>query len=170
MVNNFFFQFSYFLNSFPKGLESRSLLNVNTSQPYSATSSEFDNGFIRDTGTGLVYQGCSPANGFITTIQLPAPINQPKSDYEDFATTGYGYAALKRLLQGVVNVEIIDLNDSDDLIYAEFQDYDGVIAGCNVCSQLENRRKATYIGGDSKLYEPYVYVNDIFNVEGCEIF
>lgn len=123
-------------------MEVRSLLNlrINSSESYSGLSFRFENGFVRDSGNGLVFRGCSPTTGFVNEVANSVPVDQPKSEHDDIVATVRGYLTLKRLLQDVIEVEINDVNDSDYLKNSEFRVfYDEIVALCDVCSQSESQ-------------------------------
>lgn len=103
-----------------------------------ASTPLFDNGFVRDSADGLVYEPQPPKNlteqkfnlvfgtgGFNNenTSKRPKPLNQPKSGIDDYVATVNAYLALKEMLQGVVEIEINDINDSIDLLNSEFHSY-----------------------------------------------
>lgn len=151
----------------------------------------YSNGFQRDSEDGLVYAPQEPLsekelrNQELINIYLsrtpnkrplepaparPEPLNQPKSDEDECKDTVNGYLFLKRLLKGLVDVQINDINSSHDLLDSEFRvHYDEVTAGCDVCAQLEVRRNAIYSNGTSIIYESDVPVGDLFEVKYCEI-
>lgn len=118
-------------------MEVRSLLNLEINDPviddlgfkYFFKTPQYDNGFVRDSGHGLVYQGCSSGNEDDTTDQPPAPLNQSKSDEDHIVKTVHGFLALQRLLDDVVDVEINDLEDSESLKNSDFREqYDTILA------------------------------------------
>lgn len=184
---------------FKTGLEVRSLLNLKINPPlpseleYEISNQDlqnlrsplFENGFVRDSEDGLVYDpdfkfnDSEPNTEFATiggswqteeTVQRPEPVDQPKSEDDDYIDTVHGYLLLKRLLQGVIEVEINDIYSSIDLIRSEFRiHYDRIVAGCNICSMLDNRRLAIYRNDTSKLYQKGQSIRDTTNVSYCEI-
>lgn len=152
------------------GLEVRSLLNLEITDPDIFKTPQYDNGFVRDSGNGLFYQGCLSGNENDTTDQPPAPVNQSKSSADDIFKTVHGFLALQRLLDGVVDVEINDLDDSVYLKNSDFlEQYDTILAGCELCSRLEDQRTAHYMNESSILYQQGTSVEDIFAVKYCVI-
>lgn len=126
---------------------------------------QYDNGFVRDSGNGLLYEGC-----LADDEDEPTPVNQTKSSDEDILKTVHGFLALQRGLEGIFEVEINDLEDSVFLKNSPFrQQYDIITAECEPCSQLEERRTANYMNGSSITYEKNETVQDISAVENCSV-
>lgn len=164
-----------------KGLEVRSLLNLKvkpppppgnvstiidpwTQLPISPPPSS-SNGFIRDSGDGLVYAPCQSSQS-----QPPKPLDQPKSEDGDNIYTVHAYLFLKRSLEGVINVVINDLSYSHDLKTSVFKEtLDEVIDGCNICAQKGEQRTAFYFNKTERVYGYYETVLDLEDVEYCKI-
>lgn len=143
----------------------------------------YPNGFVRDSkGDGLVYRPDADTS-FIapeplikpdadTSSTAPEPLNQPKSSDGLVDATIKAQIRLNRLLMTPNKIGLTFCDVGAKLLKDSYflKSYNKMADRCSICSQLERNRKVHYFNGDDgEIYYQGQTVEDLIDVDYCEI-